>query len=101
MSDTDTAAATTAEVIAGYRFDGEIDHSNPAQANQVRAGWAAEALKTYAERTGLLDDDLETVGSEMVASLLHLLWLNGAGLEAVMFRGIGHFEAEQKEQKEA
>ncbi|QIS05911.1 hypothetical protein F5X71_29610 [Nocardia brasiliensis] len=81
--------------------------------NQKRARWADIGLEVYAQAvsaaldrfgrgTGQIDgrntlsdaDVFDEVASDFVGDLAHLARLRGRGIEGIILRGMGYFEAE-------
>ena len=62
--------------------------------NRDRAGWAQEGLQTYATRTGVISEDLETQMSDLLGDLMHLARFEGVDFDDVIRRGQDHFHVE-------
>jgi len=75
--------------------------------NEVRAGWALEAVKAFGLQTGqirpgeridLEDSELfEQIASEFIADLAHLARLNGYDIDHLVDRGIAVYVDEVAE----
>lgn len=66
--------------------------------NGVRAGWAVEALETFARKTGQLADvehDPGTVVGDLLANLHHLTDVMGVDWDTVEAQGREHYLAER------
>lgn len=73
--------------------------------NKDRAGWAKEAIATFAARTyggdhpDTMDPgDLETAVYDLIADLLHFADRQGFDADCVLAHAVLHFEAEQREE---
>ncbi len=65
--------------------------------NRDRASWAHEGLQTYATRTGVISEDLETQMSDLLGDMMHLARFEGVDFDEVIRRGGGHFRVEVRE----
>lgn len=66
--------------------------------NEVRADWAADSCRLYADATGLdFDCEVDVAISDLIASLLHLADRHGLCPESLLERGRMHYEHEAAE----
>ena len=63
--------------------------------NARREEWAEEAIHTFAEATGVEDEDTDTKVSDLLANLMHLCRRDGVDFIACLNRGAMHHQAER------
>jgi hypothetical protein len=67
--------------------------------NSDRADWAEEALKTFAKRTRVEDEDVKTQVQDLLANLFHLCNRHGVDVADALRMGICHYECEREEEE--
>lgn len=72
----------------------ELDYQDNSRDNQTRAYFAVPALKAFAERTGIQDEDQELAMSDLISDLHHLADALSLDWDVVLQRGDGHYQAE-------
>lgn len=68
--------------------------------NKDRAGWAFDAVVSFAQIVGQQDEDLETNMSDLLANLRHLCDRKGLKWSEVDNRGHMHYSAEVVEERQ-
>ena len=94
-------------IVAGKQISGAIKMRRrrlgellrqPREATNIdRAGWALEAAKTFARRTGINKEDLSLVLSDLICDLHHLADIGEIIWHNVIVRATDHYIEELKE----
>ena len=81
----------------GEHLDGGAeDGASIADNNAIRAGFAATAVKAFADRTGLNTEDMDTTLGDLLADLMHLCDALGLPFADMVERAHHHHDPELK-----
>jgi len=69
-------------------------------ANKERAGWAMAAVASFIVATGMQDEDLDTILTDLLADLMHACDNSGLDFDDLVRIARYHHEAEQSERTE-
>lgn len=85
---------TRIELIERFGLpDGFADAGTPT--NQVRIGWAREALRVFAEQCDMTDkEEIDTIAGDLICDVLHLVTAQGFDPLSVLDLGWMHFTGE-------